>query len=294
MSLGGDLLAALLFRLIPVDRLFGLITRSDGAAEFMLEYFWFIGIWIIFILVCVIFKWDRPMLRCLGPNKNGNNLKGVLTGLLLGFGANGLCILMSVLMGDIKLYFNEFDPLVFFVFLFVVLIQSGAEELLDRVYLYQKLRRRYKNPVVAIAGNALVFTALHLLNPGLTVISVLDIIVSGVVFSLIVYYYDGLWAAIMYHTAWNFTQSIAFGLPNSGIVSEYSLFKLEAASAQNGLFYNVNFGVEGSVGALLIETLIVVAIIVVNRGKSEKNDVWGKAAAEREARPDIQMKEEGV
>ncbi len=31
------------------------------------------------------------------------------------------------------------------------------------------------------------------------------------------------------HMAWNYTQNIIFGLPNSGIVSGFSLFKLDAA-----------------------------------------------------------------
>ena len=84
----------------------------------------------------------------------------------------------------------------------------------------------------------------------------------------------------MMHTGWKFSQNIVFGLPNSGLVSEYSLFKLDAASAEEGLFYNVNFGVEGSVGAMLVFTFILFVIILLNRGKPEKNDVWGIAAAE--------------
>ena len=269
-----EYLIYLIFKLISFDKLFSPVTTSDSVLEFLFMYVAFLGIWIIVLPLCGIFKSNRPILRQLAPNKNGNNLKGILAGLLLGFGANGICILISVLMGDIHLYFNEFNPILFFVFLLFVAVQSGAEELLTRVYLYQKLRRRYKSPLVAIIGNSLFFTVLHLFNDGITVISVLEIFASGIIFSLLVYYYDSVWAAIMMHTAWNFTQNIAFGLPNSGMVSEYSLFKLEAASAQNGLFYNVGFGVEGSVGSLIILALIIAAIIIINRGKPEKNDVW--------------------
>ncbi len=277
---GGDGISELLFWLIPFDRVCALITTSESVTQFLLDYFWFIGIWILFFLVCVIWKRNRPMLRQLAPNRNGNNLKGALIGLLLGFGTNGFCILMSVILGDIHLSFYEFSPALFFSFLFVVLIQSGGEEITDRVFLYQKLRRRYRNPAVAIVGNSVVFGAIHLFNPGVSVFAIIDIIVSGLIFSLIVYYYDSVWAAITYHAAWNFTQNIIFGLPNSGLVSEYSVFKLEAASAGNGLFYNVDFGVEGSIGAILIEGILLVVIIMVNRRKPEKNDVWGKAAAE--------------
>ena len=276
LNLVGGILFDLIYRLIPIEKLFRLLTSSDGVVEHLYFYFAFFGIWIVFFLVCAAFKRNRPILRQLLPNNNGNNLRGVLAGLLLGFGTNGFCVLLSVGLGDIHLSFHEFNPLLFFTFLFVVLIQSGAEEILDRVYLYQKLRRRYRHPAVAIVGNALIFGVLHLLNPGVSALPVIELVLTGVVFSLLVYYYDSPWAAIMFHTAWNFTQSIVFGLPNSGNVSAYSLFKLEAASARNGLFYTVDFGVEGSIGSTAILTLLMVVLILINRGKPERNDAWGE------------------
>jgi len=94
--------------------------------------------------------------------------------------------------------------------------------------------------------------------------------------------YDGVWIAIMMHIGWNFTQSILFGLPNSGIVSEYSLFKSEAASAKNGLFYTVDFGVEGSLGSILAMALPIAVILWINRGKPEKNDLWAEPAGEED------------
>ena len=79
-----------------------------------------------------------------------------------------------------------------------------------------------------------------------------------------------------FHAAWNFTQSIVFGLPNSGLVSAYSVFKLDAASATNGLFYNVNFGVEGSVAANVILAALIVFVLLKNRGNGEHTDVWAE------------------
>ena len=85
------------------------------------------------------------------------------------------------------------------------MIQSGAEEIVDRCYLYQKLRRRYRWPVIAIAVNALIFMALHMGNPGVTKLGLLQVFLFGVLASLLVYYWDSLWAAIWTHTAWNFS-----------------------------------------------------------------------------------------
>ena len=169
-------------------------------------------------------------------------------------------------------------------FIAAIFIQSGAEELMDRYYLYEKLRRRYASPLVAILVNSLVFMLLHIPNPGFTAKAGSQIFLIGVIFSLLVYYYDSLWAAIWFHTFWNFTQNIIFGLPNSGIVSEYSIFKLEAVTAQSGLFYDVKFGVEGSIGSSLVLMVILIAIILMNRNKPEKSDVWAQAEEKAAAR----------
>lgn len=281
--------------LFPLGKLafgfFKSVLGGDGdAAEFLKNYFDFIGIWIGLFLLVVLFKGNRPMLQALKysgarvpsadglpGNRSGNNCSGFLIGLALGFGSNGFCILMSVLMGDIHLEYSGFKLLPFLLFFLCVFIQSAAEELVDRWYLYQKLRRRYKAPWIAIFVNSFIFMALHLLNPGVSFPAMLQVFLVGVLFSLFVYYYNGLWVAMAFHAAWNFTQSILFGLPNSGIVSAYSVFRLEAASATNGLFYNVNFGVEGSIGANFILLALILIVFLKNRRKGEHMDVWADA-----------------
>lgn len=274
----GALVSELLSYVVPFKDLFTAASGSKDVAEFILLYFLFFGVWLIFFFACGVFRYNRPILKKLAPNKSGNNFKGALLGLALGFGTNGVCILIAALCGDIRLSFNRFDPLVFLILLVCILIQSGAEEIINRAYLYQKLRRRYKSPAVAIVGNSLLFAAMHLLNPGVNFISILVIVTFGLIFSLFVYYYDSLWIAIAFHTAWNFTQNVIFGLPNSGIVSEHSLFRFNSVSAKNGLFYNVDFGVEGSAGSVLINLLVIAAIVFINRGKPEKNDIWAQSA----------------
>ena len=250
---------------------------NDAAAQFAEFYLSFAGIWIAFFLFAN--KGNRPMLSCLSFRKDGRNRRGALIGLGLGVLTNGSCILLSCLMGDIHLTFNEFRPGLLLLFFAAVLIQSGAEEIVDRCYLYQKLRRGYVEPWMAIGINALVFMAMHLPNDGINLAAKVQIILIAILSSLFVYYYDSLWAAIMMHTGWNFTQSILFGLPNSGTVSSYSLFRLEAASARSGLFYNVNFGVEGSVGAVVVIGILLTAVLRRNLGKGEKRDLWAEPAS---------------
>ncbi len=283
----GSAVGMLILHFVPLEKVtnrldngFGALLSNPGAllgtkvSSFLSDYLVFIGIWIVLIAVVLIFRRNRPMMRCLGKRTGGKTILTAVIGFLLGFGFNGLCILISCLSGDIHLSFNEFRPGIFFAFLLAVSIQSGAEELGMRWYLYQKLRRRYVHSVVAIVGNAIVFAAMHLMNPGITVFSVLQILLVGIFLSLFIYYYDAFWMAVFFHAAWNFTQNIIFGLPNSGIVSQYSVFRLEAASARDGFFYNVDFGVEGSIGASILLAIGCVVLILINRKKREKRDLW--------------------
>ena len=273
----GSILSGIILNLTGFRTFLSNYLQNGNLEMFLSSYLEFIGIWIAVLLFTAVPKSNRPMLKSFWYNRNGNNLKGIIAGILLGFGTNSFCVLMSWLSGNIKFSYYGFEPVILLMFIAAIFIQSGAEELMDRYYLYEKLRRRYASPLVAILVNSLVFMLLHIPNPGFTAKAGSQIFLIGVIFSLLVYYYDSLWAAIWFHTSWNFTQNIIFGLPNSGIVSEYSIFKLEAVTAQSGLFYDVKFGVEGSIGSSLVLLTLLIAIILMNRNKPEKSDVWAQA-----------------
>lgn len=246
--------------------------QYPGAADFMSRYALTIGEWIVILLVMAIFKKNWPMLKTLKFHKDHNNFLTILMGLGIGFLMNGFCVLMSCLLNDIHLAFYKFDLKWFVGFLIAVFIQSGSEELGMRGYLYQKLRRRYRSPYVAILVNSLFFTVLHMLNPNFSVYAFLQITVVALFWSFVIYYFDNLWLTMAMHTGWNFTQSIIFGLPNSGIISAYSLFKLDGAS--DGIFYNVGFGIEGSLGGVLVCVVGLLVTLYLGRGKKEHTDYW--------------------
>ena len=250
-------------------------TSSTGAAMTATMYFLFIGIWILTILYLRFTKKNRPILKAIGRQAKGNNWKNLLLGFAIGFGLNGLCILVAWLHNDISLYYDSFHPLYFVMIFIAVFVQSSAEELVCRGFLYQRLRRSYKSPAVAIIGNSLLFALMHLTNDGVTALSVLNIFVVGILFSLMVYYMDSIWCAMAVHAAWNFTQNIMFGLPNSGMVVPYSVFRLDASTASDSFAYNVGFGIEGTLFADIVLILACVAICLWGRKNGKKpSEVW--------------------
>lgn len=247
----------------------GLLPSVSNGVLFLFQYLSFIGIDILVVVYCLLAEKEafRAFLRGKSGGMRGNTLKNFALGLLIGFAMNGICALIAWLHGDIDLSVGRFNLLYLLGALVAVCVQSGAEELVTRGYMMSALRERY-NAWVAIAVNSLFFGVLHLLNPGITVFSVLEIVLIGFAFSLIVYYLDSLWMCIAIHTAWNYTQNILLGLPNSGIVSEESFLHLEAA--KGSLLYDATFGIEGSITAVIVTGLLAVCVYLYARKKKEQ------------------------
>lgn len=239
------------------------------------SYGMFIGIWFVTILFLKKSKNNIPILKAVGKVPEGNNILKFLFGILIGFVLNGVCILVAWLHGDIDIYFESFRPVSFMFIFAMVLIQSSAEELVCRGFLYQKLIKNFKNPAVAIVGNSLLFASGHLGNNGITILAFIDICLVGILFSLMVYYMDSLWCAFAVHTSWNFTQAIIFGLPNSGNPAVYSVFKIDLENSKNSFAYDVVFGIEGTVLSVIVIAAACVALYMWGRKYGKKPfDVW--------------------
>ena len=143
-----------------------------------------------------------------------------------------------------------------------VFFQSASEEVWCRGFVYERVNIHY--PLwVAILINSVVFGLLHIFNDGVTALAIVNIIICGIGYSLLRWYTGSIWTAFGIHTMWNFTQNFIFGLPNSGLVSEVSMFRLDAATGIDSLMYSYEFGVEGAWPALFIDGLIAIVIIVL-------------------------------
>ena len=244
---------------------------STGYWRTFFMYFGFIGTWIVFMIEFLIVKKDRPILRTLWTAPKGNNIKYLGLGFLIGFVLNIICAIVAVLNKDISLQYDSFNFIKLLLLFIAVFIQSSAEEMVCRGFIYQRLRRGYRHPTVAIILNSLLFTAMHLFNPGASVVSMTAVLAAGLLFSLMVYYMDSIWCAMAAHTAWNFTQNLILGLPNSGMVSPVSVFKLDAATAKSSFAYSVEFGLEGSITAITVMIITGIVIIVLYHKKEITN-----------------------
>ncbi len=249
------------------------LPAHDPVVETGLMYYVDVGVWLVFAAYMMFTQKNRPILSWLGSRAEGNRPSMFALGLLIGFVLNGFCALVALLHGDIRLRFDGVDLLPTLILFVGVLIQSSAEELACRVFMYQRLRGAYARPIVALVGNPALFAVLHLMNRGVTALSVLNIFLVGLLFSMCVYYFNSFWMVAAIHTSWNFTQNILLGLPNSGNVAPFSIFKLEGAV--DSLAYNVGFGIEGT--ALACVVLVVACVCAYVAGQRVGRHAAGDA-----------------
>lgn len=233
----------------------------------LIAYLDFISIWVGVILTIYIFKKNHFIKSAITGKTSGNNLSNLAIGLLAGFLLNGFCALAAMLHGDFNLQFRLLEPLPVLGLLAAVFVQSSAEEVLCRGFIYQRLLKSSNSPFIAITLNSLFFAMLHLFNDGMSILAFYDLLISGVFFSMLLYYFDSLWMAMGAHTGWNFTQSILLGLPNSGQSFPYSVFGLGDGGVRGSFAYDTGFGLEGTVLSSALMTICCIVLYIWKRKK---------------------------
>ena len=183
---------------------------------------------------------------------------GILGGLVL----FGLPVLLCVVTGTLTLTLAEPAPSLLPLLLCLggFIIQGASEELLCRSYLMVSLSRGLPLWACAVI-NALLFSLLHLGNPGISVIPLVNIFLFGIFASLLTLRRGSVWMVCAIHSIWNFSQGNLFGIPVSGMAGLPS--PLRAHVAEGNWQSLVNGGVFGLEGGLAVTVVLAVACIVV-------------------------------
>ena len=257
-----------------------LVERSEGlppAMIFILSTYTMTIFSVVLLLLLCLFPKNRAIGKSFIPNKKDRSWMKFGIGLILGFATNFICILCALIHGDISLYFDFAAggiPVMLFAFL-SVFIQSSSEELWTRGFMYERLNVRY--PLwVAMLVNGIFFGFLHIFNPGANFLSIFSICVTGVSYSLLRWYSGSIWTCMGIHTMWNFTQNFLFGLPNSGLVSQVSIFHMSALRATSNPIYNYEFGVEGAIPAILVDAAVGIVCLLLGKKDGRLGELRGK------------------
>ncbi len=190
---------------------------------------------------------------------------GILIGLALIFFTCGL----SALFGTFTFSFNKYIDWKFIALLMLgFMVQSMTEEVIDRGYIQNGIRIRW-GLVATMFIQAFIFMALHSLNPGMTVMPILNLFLFGIFLGLLFYYTDNMWLVGGLHFSWNFLLGPVMGIEVSGLAINGSVLIAKADGPE--ILTGGSFGMEGSILATvaLILGIIIVARIYRNQPKTK-------------------------
>lgn len=250
-------------------------SPGNGTAsiqEFFFHYILYYELFsFVFILLLFIF-WvkviEKNSLSSLGFVKK-NWLKYLGWGILLSLLQMGVIALVYQVGGIGTFELNELslEPILFILGLFPFwLLQGGTEEVATRGWLLTRIAARTNLPL-AIAISSSLFGILHLGNAGVTVLSVLNIVLDGVLAALLFIYTDSIWLVVAQHGTWNYVQGNLLGFQVSGTGADASIFSFTMGSGPDWLTGG-EFGAEGSI----ITTLVLLLSVVIVYFLGERNE----------------------
>ena len=239
-----------------------LFSNNKDLLSLLITLFSFVFIsLLVFFRVKVI---EKRSLSSIGFNKN-NWLKKYSLGFLIGLAMMSIIVLILLPFGYITVDKNPIQPVgvsaiaSVLVILFGWIIQGAIEEIVTRGWLLNVLSTKY-NIGVGLLISSTLFGLMHLTNPNVNYIAVINIILVGLFYGLYVIKTNDLWAVCGMHSAWNFAQGNIFGFKVSGLdVSVGSLIDLNLVGSDfvtGGIFgpeagITATFILLASIGILL-------------------------------------------
>lgn len=249
------------------------VTQSYGAERFATEGFekfiqymyeylhnlpeWFsiLSLFATAIMTFLVFVYCRGIegrsYASMGIRKKGM-AKNYGFGYLIGIVMITATVSLAVLLGGAKFTGFNSGVSIFYIVLFFLgyLLQGMSEEVCFRGYFMVSLTN--KVPVAwAVMISSIAFALMHLANPGVTLLAILNLVLFGVFAAVYVLRTDDLWGACAIHSAWNFFQGNVFGISVSGTGLGTAVFGTSFVSGR-GLVSGDLFGIEGGICTTIV------------------------------------------
>jgi len=156
----------------------------------------------------------------------------------------------------ISLTYIGFDISAFWLSLVLFTIVALNEEILMRGYILNNLLTS-TNKYVALLISAVIFSVLHGLNPNISFLSFINLMLAGIILGSTYIFTQNLWFPISLHLFWNFFQGPVLGYSVSGMKIS-SIFKVTFIGSNT-----VNGGQFGFEGSLVCTVLLIIAISLI-------------------------------
>jgi len=213
----------------------------DNLLEEMMAWSWLLSILQTVVMTAVaVFTWKiifKRKLSGMGLPCIGKHVKELGWGLLLGAVSMTLVFVLLLATGLIKV--ASWVPKVSadtFLYLLIFILVGIAEETFSRGYCMSVMRQTRSYTLIFIVP-AVIFSLLHISNPGFSFGAFANIAIVGLLFAYMYIKSGNIWMPIGFHITWNYFQGCVFGLSTSGlgidglIKSEYTRYGLLGGGA---------------------------------------------------------------
>ncbi|CAN5482909.1 hypothetical protein BH10BAC6_BH10BAC6_18500 [soil metagenome] len=143
-----------------------------------------------------------------------------------------------------------------------IVVAAVGEEILFRGTIFQAIEERFGG-IVAVMTTSLLFALAHVMNPGASVISLVNVFLAGVLLGAMLIRSASLWPSIFFHIVWNLLVALCFGaVSGNELGGGVVVMNLSQASSSFVWLVSGPFGVEEGLltTLLLIVTTTIVAI----------------------------------
>lgn len=177
-------------------------------------------------------------------------------GLAFGLVLFSLCVGIAALLGGIRFegLRENVNPFIVILYLIGFGIQGFSEEITFRGYFMVSIMKK-SSVTKAVFINSLAFAIAHMLNPGLTVVAFINLMLIGVLMSVYVIKTNNIWGAAAFHSMWNFAQGILYGISVSGTDAKSAVLLTESTGSK--IINGGLFGLEASI----VTTIVVAAAL---------------------------------
>lgn len=188
-------------------------------------------------------------------------------GLFLVLAMNIIFIIIGLIMGY-EYNFHEnyltFDYKTLAFYSYYIFLMAFMEEILFRGLIFQTIRERFGD-IIAIIVLSIFFSLAHYFNPNISTMGFINIIVAGVMLSVLYITTESLWLPISVHFFWNLNQQLILGSNVSGISFDIELFQLTAIGGNSSWLFGGQFGIEEGVLTTILLTILTIISFSINK-----------------------------
>lgn len=190
-----------------------------------------------------------------------------IKGFLLVLAMNLIFILVGLLLGygfSLHENFNSLDYKTLLFYSFYIFLMAYIEEILFRGLVFQTIRERFGD-IIAIIILSVFFSIAHSSNPNISNMGLINIILAGILLSVLYITTESLWLPISVHFFWNLNQQVLLGSNISGVNFDIQIFNLSAIGSKTSWLFGGDFGIEEGILTMFLLTILTFVSFKINK-----------------------------